>query len=388
MRSSDILVGDTARKGVRALRDYLEYAETGRIAEEISVGGEPETDFEETVGKLVCDLGYEVAYQVGVAGFFIDIGVRHPDRSGEYLMGVECDGATYHSGRSIRDRDRLRQTILESKGWSIHRIWSTNWFHARVAEVDRLADALAQQLANDRAAHARPVEQADELIVAEAAAAYSTEVPEREADDQGLREALDRFWKTNIAPTSPDRSRSILSEPIVDRIVAAMPETREEWIESVPLAERERVEARQGVFVEDILEIVWDHVQALQSRRRDDPDDAKAESKTDGRIMSTPKEKEIGNGLAWSGQGVRLPHGTKLRMKYGAREYNGVIDNGDWLFNGQRCNSPSGACKVVARTIGGKVPSLNGWMLWWIMRPSDRTWVAISQLRRAAVRRS
>ena len=265
MRASDVLVRDSSRKGVRALRDYLEYAETGRIAEDVTVGGEPENDFELAVGKLICDLGYEVAYQVGVAGFFIDIGVRHPIRPGEYLIGVECDGARYHSARSIRDRDRLRQTILESKGWSIHRIWSTNWFHARVAEVDRLAEALAQQLATDRVKIEKSDERAEELIVSDASAVYATGGPEEEPDDQSLREALDRFWKQNIAPISPDRSHSILSEPIVDRIMAAMPETREEWIKAVPLAYRERVEARQGVFLEEILEIVWDHIQSLQS---------------------------------------------------------------------------------------------------------------------------
>src|SRR5690606_4340537 len=54
--------------------------------------------------------------------------VVDPGNPGRFLMGIECDGATYHSAKSARDRDRLRQAILERLGWRIRRIWSTDWF--------------------------------------------------------------------------------------------------------------------------------------------------------------------------------------------------------------------------------------------------------------------
>ena len=92
--------------------------------------------------------GYESEPQVGVAGFFIDLAVRNPDRPGEFLMGIECDGATYHSAKSARDRDRLRQEVLEGLGWQIRRIWSTDWFRNSdaqlqpiLAELDRMRGA-------------------------------------------------------------------------------------------------------------------------------------------------------------------------------------------------------------------------------------------------------
>lgn len=69
--------------------------------------------------------GIEVEPQVGTAGFFIDIAVKDQKNPGRYVMGIECDGATYHSLRSARDRDRLRQEVLEGLGWRLHRIWST-----------------------------------------------------------------------------------------------------------------------------------------------------------------------------------------------------------------------------------------------------------------------
>ena len=90
----------------------------------------------------------EVVPQVGVAGFFIDLGVRLPGRS-DYILGIECDGATYHSAKSARDRDAIRQAVIESKGWTIHRIWSTDWFNNREHAIDRLHRSL-QRAASDQ----------------------------------------------------------------------------------------------------------------------------------------------------------------------------------------------------------------------------------------------
>ena len=61
-------------------------------------------------------------------------------------MGVECDGATYHSSKSARDRDRLRQEILEGLGWNLHRIWSTDWFESSHQEAERLRRAIQERL--------------------------------------------------------------------------------------------------------------------------------------------------------------------------------------------------------------------------------------------------
>jgi very-short-patch-repair endonuclease len=123
---------------------YLEYAETGRLPDYGSATGrEADSDFEIAVSRILHEYGYQTVPQVGVAGFRIDIGVCHPANSDEYILGIECDGATYHSAKSVRDRDRLRQEILESKGWKIHRIWSTDWFKNREAEIGRLLETLS-----------------------------------------------------------------------------------------------------------------------------------------------------------------------------------------------------------------------------------------------------
>lgn len=253
MKPQHVVVGENARRGVRTLRSYLEFAVTGRVKDHGRVSGRAsDSEFEEAVGTVVRNLGYEVIPQVGVEKFYIDLGVCHPDRPGEYLMGIECDGASYHSARSIRDRDRLRQSILEDKGWYIHRIWSTSWFHTRSAEVDRLEAVLAERLAEDRRASR----------ISEAHAVDAEVVPKvleaGEPEPDSLEEALQRFWGQNIEPQFPDRSSSILSEKMVTLLVERRPETPADWFEAVPIELRQAMDPRQRSFLEDILEVVSD----------------------------------------------------------------------------------------------------------------------------------
>lgn len=106
----------SAAWGVRAFKSYLQFAKSGVLESTEDGLGLADNDFERSVGSILRERGYEAVPQVGVAGFFIDLAVRHPFKSGAFLLGVECDGATYHSGRSARDRDRLRQEILENLG--------------------------------------------------------------------------------------------------------------------------------------------------------------------------------------------------------------------------------------------------------------------------------
>ena len=135
--------------GLAHLRGYLDFAERGRAALAVDLQdslGDSESPFEEEVLRAVQSMGFEAVPQVGAAGYRIDIGIRHPDRPGSYLLGVECDGASYHSSKVARDRDRLRQEILEGLGWTIHRVWSTAWFFDRGREVRALRSAIDNAL--------------------------------------------------------------------------------------------------------------------------------------------------------------------------------------------------------------------------------------------------
>ena len=135
----------TQADGPRVLRKFLSFAETGRIGPDPDATGlGPDSPLEEDVAQVIDGLGYPVDHQVGSAGFRIDLGVRHPARPSQYILAVECDGATYHSALWARERDRLRQQVLEHQGWRFHRIWSTDWFYRREPEVQRLRTALAR----------------------------------------------------------------------------------------------------------------------------------------------------------------------------------------------------------------------------------------------------
>jgi very-short-patch-repair endonuclease len=144
MTSDDIDLARSDRRGVRALKTFLQYAKDGDLDVPIATGREPDSPFEESVLSALRAAGYRVEAQVGSAGFFIDLAVVDPKSPGRYLLGIECDGATYHSARSARDRDRLRQEVLEGLGWRIHRIWSTDWFRNPEGELRRAVEAIEE----------------------------------------------------------------------------------------------------------------------------------------------------------------------------------------------------------------------------------------------------
>ena len=149
-RARDMPMSDmgAASRGVQVLKLFLEYAETGRVPCSAAPLEESESPFEDSVYSFLTENGHEVHKRVGSAGFRLDLAVVNPERPGEYLIGVECDGATYHSSCVARDRDRLRRQVLEGLGWQITRVWSTDWFRnpgasqeALRAAIDRVREA-------------------------------------------------------------------------------------------------------------------------------------------------------------------------------------------------------------------------------------------------------
>ncbi|MEQ3697731.1 MAG: DUF3320 domain-containing protein [Pseudomonadales bacterium] len=133
--------------GVRSLHAFLKYAETGVLENKRATGRDTDSPFEDEVISAIESLGYEVEPQVGSSGFFIDIAVRDPIKPGRFILAVECDGATYHSSATARDRDRIRQNVLEGLGWRFHRIWSTDWFRDPKRQTELLKGAIEKSVA-------------------------------------------------------------------------------------------------------------------------------------------------------------------------------------------------------------------------------------------------
>jgi very-short-patch-repair endonuclease len=138
----DMDPGRSSSKGVALLRSYLEYAANGgRRQTSIEATGVPLNDFEQAVSDALTARGYKLLPQWGASRYRIDLVAQHPERPGRFVLAVECDGATYHSSYTARDRDRLRQQHLEALGWRFHRIWSTDWFLNRESEIERFEKA-------------------------------------------------------------------------------------------------------------------------------------------------------------------------------------------------------------------------------------------------------
>lgn len=153
-------------KGIFAFKLFLHFARTGRLSMAARAERSMDSVFEEQVMAALQEKGYQVHPQVGIAGFFIDLAISDESAPGRYLVGIECDGASYHDARSARDRDRLRQAVLEDHGWIIHRIWSTDWFQRPKNELDRVVTAIERAKADmisgssqrERTSRAVPVE--------------------------------------------------------------------------------------------------------------------------------------------------------------------------------------------------------------------------------------
>ncbi|HET6574670.1 MAG TPA: DUF4011 domain-containing protein [Fimbriiglobus sp.] len=146
MTSADIDLGRTQADGPRLLKAFLDYAERGpRALTEAITGANAagfDSPFEQEVHDELRRRGLTVHRQVGCGGFKIDLAVTDPAAGGLYLLGVECDGRTYHSSATARDRDRLRQAVLEGLGWRLCRVWSTDWLRNREKQVQRVLAAV------------------------------------------------------------------------------------------------------------------------------------------------------------------------------------------------------------------------------------------------------
>lgn len=145
------VVGQARWDGPKLLAGYLLYARRGGVDADVAGRGHPESEFEEAVRDALVARGYQVDCRVGVSGYRIDLAVKDPDVPGGYIVGIECDGATYHSARTARDRDRIRELALENLGWKILRVWSTEWIRDPARATERLVQAIERVRAERRA---------------------------------------------------------------------------------------------------------------------------------------------------------------------------------------------------------------------------------------------
>jgi very-short-patch-repair endonuclease len=256
MTEGHIQVTNTSSLGVRALKRFLGYAQTGIISQAEYTGKTPDSDFEVAVIDALKDYGFDADPQVGVGGYYIDLAVKDPGQPGRYLMGIECDGATYHSAKSARDRDNLRQSVLESLGWRIRRIWSTDWFKNPEAQLRPIVEELSRLKTN--APETSIDSESDEIN-----ALVETEEKEHSVTDRlshsdlSLNEKLKQFGKTVVQKQTPvDASNQLLRPAMIDALCEFRPVTKSEFVEFIPGYLRNGTSSRQGVYLEQVLNII------------------------------------------------------------------------------------------------------------------------------------
>lgn len=277
MKAADITNSNS--RGTIALHDFLEYCETGKLPVENSVldtGRGPDSDFEISVIDALNDLGYQCQPQVGVAGFFIDIAVRDPNDPNTFLLGIECDGATYHSSKSARDRDRLRQQVLEGLGWKIHRIWSTDWFLRTNREIETLAlllEKLVKEAQGNRDSRQLDVSYIEDI---ESSSNNTTLAPKTRKQspkpvapqklmkvnsDEELRKELRKELeklRDKIRQELPGVSeeKSVLTSPLINYFIDRKPKYTKEFVQTCPYGLRERIHSSEAKYLPKIYELI------------------------------------------------------------------------------------------------------------------------------------
>lgn len=128
---------------IRHLREFLAYVRRSHSSHQDN------STMAETVGTLHTQIlqflvnnGYEVDTYVGCGAYRLEFAVLNPSNPGTYLLGVECDGESYISAATVRDREHLRYSVLTQLGWALHRVWSIEWLLNRPKEEQRLLHAL------------------------------------------------------------------------------------------------------------------------------------------------------------------------------------------------------------------------------------------------------
>lgn len=261
MGSGDIVIAQSSKRGVKALHDFLGYCETGILSRtEGPTGRPPDSDFEVAVMDVLRRRGFDCVPQVGVAGFFIDAAVTDPGRPGHYLMGIECDGASYHSAKSTRDRDRLRQSILERLGWRIRRIWSTDWYKNPSAALAPILEELDGLKSETSLASAAAEEDADPGFVFKESTPTTDETRTDAIAYEGgnLRDKLVRFRDEVIRKEVPDtpESKRLLRPAMLEALLEFQPANRVEFLEQIPRYLREGTAVNEAKYLDQVFEIV------------------------------------------------------------------------------------------------------------------------------------
>ncbi len=279
MKSSDIIVSEHSSRGVRALRAFLNYLEKGIVLEAPKITNKDfDSEFEVSVYNILKDCGFESIPQVGVAGYFIDLAVTSTNNPSDFVLAIECDGATYHSSKSARDRDRLKQDVLEALGWNVYRIWSVDWYKNRENEISKLIKVVKEAQANyHEKMQSIPLQEIEVMKVEDIEDDIEKEIEKEKKehhhqeetlsaskyrqtflDDKELKEILIKFRDDEISREFEIDRRCILSDMMIELFIKYKPLDIDEFRTKIPLRYRDEriINIDQLKYLNDIFDIL------------------------------------------------------------------------------------------------------------------------------------
>lgn len=149
IKSHDIDLGKSSATGTRLLKEYIDYAQRGAdnyvhgvVSDDANLA-----NIENEVFDFLTQNGFKAVKNIGCSEYKIDIGIQNP-LNADFVLAIECDGRNYKNSKTTRDRDRLRQEVLERLGWKFYRVWSIDWFLNKAVEKKKLL-AFVEKAMND-----------------------------------------------------------------------------------------------------------------------------------------------------------------------------------------------------------------------------------------------
>lgn len=152
----ELLVEGSKNAGPKIFKSYLKYVRAvsnkkNKEAQFILDSFKPslpQAQADEVVNQLeyeikeaLVKLGYSVETNLGNTDYKLSLAVYDKARD-RYLLGIECDYAAFKSSDSIMERDVYRNKFLESRGWSIMRVWSRDWWMNKEKVINSIVKAI------------------------------------------------------------------------------------------------------------------------------------------------------------------------------------------------------------------------------------------------------
>lgn len=274
--STDIKVTETSPEGLIAFRDFLKFAEghdmlsesTSESADKVAKAG-----ILQRICEAITERGYQCVKMVGHSDFRVDIAVVDPYVPTKYIMGILLDGEGYRKTKNTRDREVAQIGVLKNLGWTIHRVWTIDWWDNRekvirnlLGKLDALKEesrrkneeyqAAEQAKKAEEAARAEEVEQIKAQLEAQAAEVVAEEeevenertASEIEADHADTaKKGIEAISETVTAEeNAKSKAANIVHDPNTNEAHKPMDELLNELLLKVEAAKGKVIDKRKN----------------------------------------------------------------------------------------------------------------------------------------------